>query len=118
MSKSNGKLSGSPSPNRARIAREVDARLMADPNIRRAKIETAQMYTYPNFLGDAECDVLMGLIDGAARPSTLLATHEDPEFRTSDSTDLDRWSETIWPIDDRIAQLLGLPPENAETMQG
>lgn len=44
--------------------------------------------------------------------------HEDPEFRTSSSTDLDRWSEEIWPIDDRIADVLGLPPANAETMQG
>lgn len=118
VSKNIGRISGSPSPNRARLAREVVARLEADPNIKRAKVETAQMFTYPNFFSDEECDMLIGLIDGAARPSTLLAVHEDPEFRTSSSTDLDRWSEEIWPIDDRIANTLGIPPVNAETLQG
>jgi prolyl 4-hydroxylase len=109
---------GSPSVNRARIGREVAARLEADPHIARARTEAAQMYTYPDFLSERECDMLIELIDAAARPSTLLATHEDPEFRTSSSTDLDRWSDAVWPIDDRIALLLGMPPANAETMQG
>jgi hypothetical protein len=76
------------------------------------------MFTYPDFFSDEECAMLVRLIDDAARPSTLLAVHEDPEFRTSSSTDLDRWSEEIWPIDDRIAHALGLPPVNAETLQG
>jgi len=76
------------------------------------------MYTYADFLSDAECATLIAAIDAAARPSTLLATHDDPEFRTSSSTDLDRWSEAVWPIDDRIAHLLGIPVANAETMQG
>ena len=118
MSKNIGRVSGSPSPARAKIGREVAARLEANPHIRRAKVEAAQMYTYPHFLSDAECDTLVALIDTAARPSTLLATHDDPEFRTSDSTDLDRWSEAVWPIDDRVADLLGIPPANAETLQG
>lgn len=118
MSKNPGTASGTPSPNRSRIGREVSAILEANSSIKRVKTDVAQMYTYPNFLSDAECDQLVALIDSAARPSTLLATHNDPEFRTSDSTDLDRWSDAIWPIDDRMAQLLGLPPANAETMQG
>lgn len=94
------------------------AKLEADPNVRRAKVEAAQMFTYPNFFSDEECDTLIRLIDDAARPSTLLAVHVDPEFRTSSSTDLDRWSDEVWPIDDRIAFTLGLPPANAETLQG
>lgn len=118
VSKNIGRMSGSASPNRARIAREVVAKLEANPNVKRAKVEAAQMFTYPNFLDDAECAMLVRLIDEAARPSTLLAMHEDPEFRTSSSTDMDRWSDEIWPIDDRIAHTLGLPPAHAETMQG
>jgi prolyl 4-hydroxylase len=118
VSKNIGRVSGSPSPTRARLGRDVGARLEANPNVRKAKVETAQMYTYPDFLSEEECAELVALIDGAARPSTLLATHQDPEFRTSFSTDLDRWSDAVWPIDDRIAELLGIPPANAETMQG
>jgi prolyl 4-hydroxylase len=118
VSKNQGRVSGAPSPVRARIGRDVSARLEAHPDIKRAQTDAAQMYTYSNYLSDSECAQLIELIDAAARPSTLLATVDDPEFRTSDSTDLDRWSEAIWPIDDRIARLLGIPPENAETMQG
>lgn len=118
VSKNIGRVSGSPSPSRARIGREVAARLEANPHVKRAKVEAAQMYTYADFLSDEECATLVAAIDAAARPSTLLATHDDPEFRTSSSTDLDRWSEAVWPIDDRIANLLGIPVANAETMQG
>ncbi len=118
VSKQAGKITGTPSPNRARIAREVVAKLEANPAIKRAKVETAQIFTYPDFLSDADCDILVGMIDASARPSTLLAAHEDPEFRTSSSTDLDRWADDVWRIDDRIADVLGLPPANAETLQG
>ena len=118
MTKNQGRVSGAPSPARARIGRDVAARLEANPNVARARTDAAQMYTYPGFLSDAECTLLIELIDAAARPSTLLASHGDPDYRTSDSTDLDRWSDAVWPIDDRVAELLGVPPANAETMQG
>lgn len=118
MSKNLGRASGSPSPQRARIGREVAARLEADPNVRRAKVETAQMYTYPGFLSDAECDVLISLIDSNSRPSTLLSTTDDPEYRTSDSSDLYRYAEEVWTVDTRIADLLGIPHEHGETLQG
>lgn len=113
-----GRVSGGPSPLRARIGREVAARLEANPAVRRAKVETAQMYTIPDYLSDDECALLIAMIDDVARPSTLLATSEDPEYRTSSSSDLDRWDETVFALDSRIAELLGIPPENAETMQG
>jgi prolyl 4-hydroxylase len=118
VSKNIGLISGSPSPLRARVGRDVAARLDANPGVKRAKVDAARMYSYPGFLSDAECDALIALIDENSRPSTLLATTDDPEYRTSDSSDLDRWSEVVSPIDQRIADLLGIPAENAETMQG
>lgn len=118
MQKTVEKISGGPSPLRARIGQEVSARLDSNADVRRAKTDAAQMYTYPDFLSDAECDALIGLIDANSRPSTLLAMSEDPEYRTSDSSDLNRWDEIVGPIDRRIADLLGIPDENAETLQG
>jgi prolyl 4-hydroxylase len=118
VSKTIGRVSGSPSPKRAQIGRDVSARLEANPAVKRSKVETAQMYTYPDFLSDAECDTLIALIDSNSRPSTLLATSQDPEYRTSDSSDLHRWSDDVFAIDERIANLLGIPSENAETLQG
>jgi prolyl 4-hydroxylase len=118
VSKTIGRVSGSPSPKRAQIGRDVSAKLEANPNVRRAKVETAQIYTYPDFLSDAECDTLIALIDDNSRPSTLLATSQDPEYRTSHSSDLHRWSDDVFTIDERVANLLGIESENAETLQG
>jgi prolyl 4-hydroxylase len=96
----------------------VVARLEANPKVRRAAVDAAEMFSYPEFLSQRECDALVRLIDSNPRPSTLLATSDDPEYRTSDSSDLYRWSDEVRAIDLRIADLLGLPEENAETLQG
>ncbi len=109
---------GSQSMSRARIGRDVAARLEANPFIKKAKVDVAQIYYFPDYLNDAECDMLVERIDANRRPSTLLATHDDPDFRTSDSCDLDRWAPEIRAIDERLAHLLGIPPEHGETMQG
>lgn len=111
------KLGGS-STSRARAAQRVSARLEANPAIRKAKVDNAQFYYHPGFLNDHECDTLVRLIDANRRPSTLLAESDDPNFRTSESCDLDRWSDEVRPIDERMADLLGIAPENGETMQG
>lgn len=103
---------------RAREGRDVTARLEGNPNISRAPVTGAQIYFHKDFLTDEECDQLIELIDQNNRPSTLLATHDDPEFRTSDSCDLNRWSDLVHAIDGRISNLLGIPPEKGETMQG
>lgn len=110
--------SGSNLTARVRFSRDVAARLDANPFVKRAPVELAQIYYFPNYFSEAECATLMRLIDANRRPSTLLASHDDPEFRTSESCDLDRWSPEVQPLDERIAQLLGIPPEHGETIQG
>jgi prolyl 4-hydroxylase len=106
------------SPDRARGARDVAARLQAVPGVKRAPLEAAEMYFFENYLNDEDCATLIRLIDADRRPSTLLAVTEDAEFRTSESCDLDRWSEEVRAIDERIARLLGVPLEHGETIQG
>lgn len=106
------------SAERARMGREVSARLQAAPGGKRAPIEAAEMYLFENWLNDQDCATLVRLIDEGRRPSTLLAVTEDEEFRNSESCDLDRWSPEVRPIDERIARLLGSPLEYGETMQG
>jgi prolyl 4-hydroxylase len=109
---------GSPSKLRERFGMDVGARLDADPFTRRAKTATAQVYYRPDFLTDDECAALVRLIDQGRRPSTLLSASADPNFRTSESCDLDRFSPLVQPIDERIADYLGIPPAHGETMQG
>lgn len=103
---------------RARLGQTVTARVEANPAMRRAAVDAAQIYYHPDFLTGGDCDTLIRLIDANRRPSTLLSQSDDPNFRTSESCDLDRWAPEVRPIDERMAHLLGIPPENGETMQG
>jgi len=112
---------GAPSKERARLGQVVGARLEANPDVQAAMVGGAQAYYYPAFLDAAQCDTLIGIIDGNRRPSTLLSDRpeqEDYGFRTSDSCDMDRYSPEVAAIDTAIADLLGIPPERGETIQG
>jgi prolyl 4-hydroxylase len=109
---------GKPSPIRARVGADVTARIEADPAIKRIKVPLAQVYFRNDFLSADECRLLRELIDQNRRPSTLLIAASDPNFRTSESCDMDRFSPQVQPIDERIAALLGIDPPHGETMQG
>jgi prolyl 4-hydroxylase len=109
---------GKPSALRQKFGLETAARLDANPLVKRAKVETAQVYYHMDFLTGQECDTLMRVIDRNRRPSTLLSAASDPNFRTSESCDMDRYSPQVQPIDERIAALLGIDAAHGETMQG
>lgn len=112
------KQPGGPSKLRAEIGRAVAARLDADPRARSVGTGAIQFYHVEQFLDGAQCDALIARIDADRRPSTLLSDNGGASFRTSDSCDMDRMSDLVRPIDESIAALLGVPPENGETMQG
>lgn len=108
----------SPLADRLRFGSSVVARLEAHPGFKRAQVTGAEIFYFPNYMSPERCDTIMTLIDAGSRPSTLLSTSKDPNFRTSDSCDLDRWSPYVQPVDEGLAALLGIPPEYGETMQG
>ena len=112
------KKTGGVSPIRQLIGESVAQRLDANPRVKRAPIDSAQVYYHPDFLSAAQCVGQMRMIDTNRRPSTLLSESEHPAFRTSESCDMDRWSNEVRPIDEAIAGLLGIDPDNGETMQG
>ena len=107
-----------PSKVRALAGSHTAARLDADPAVTRAAIDNAQFYYRPDFLSPEQCEDLVTMIDANRRPSTLLSDNPDKTFRTSDSCDMDRWSPFVRPIDESIADLLGIDPNQGETMQG
>ena len=110
--------SGGGSRLRAETGRAVAARLDAAPGARRYPADGVQVYAHPDYLPAAECARLVAMIDARRRPSTLLSDRSGPEFRTSESCDMDRWSDEVKPVDEGIAALLGLDPALGETMQG
>lgn len=103
---------------RAAISAQVGQRLDDDPAVHRIVIDGVQAYCRPDFLNAAQCRRLIALIDANRRPSTLLSDKAEPEFRTSESCDMDRWSPDVRPVDEAFAALLGLDPAQGETMQG
>ncbi len=112
------KKPGTASPVRQLAGHNVSQRLEANPRIKRAPLESVQIYYHPDFLDVAQCAKLRQMIDANRRPSTLLADPNEPNYRTSESCDMDRWSPDVRPIDEAIAMLLGIDPDNGETMQG
>jgi prolyl 4-hydroxylase len=110
---------GPPSPLRQLIGAQVTARLAADPRLERLPTEGGvTLFRGRRYLDDAACDRLVAMIDARRRPSTLLTDRGEAAFRTSESCDMDRWSAEVRPIDEGLAGLLGIDPDNGETMQG
>ena len=109
---------GHPSQHRAQIGAAVAARLSADPRAVKLLSAVADAWKIPNYLDVATCKRLVVMIDANRRPSTLLSDRGDTSFRTSESCDMNRHSPEIRPIDEGLADLLGLDPAWGETMQG
>lgn len=111
---------GRPAPNRDRLrfGAPVVQRLEQNPGTKRAQVANAEIFYFLDYLSQQTCDTLVRLIDAGSRRSTLLTSSKDPNFRTSDSCDLDRFSADVRPVDEGIANLLGIPPEHGETIQG
>jgi prolyl 4-hydroxylase len=102
----------------ARIGAKVRARLEADEAVFQFPTEAAELYAVANFFTPAECARLRGLIDATAEPSKLFDNPYESGFRTSYSGNLSRQDPFVLMIERRIDDLLGIPSENAETVQG
>ena len=61
---------------------------------------------------------MIAMIDANRIPSELLPPTEDPEFRTSESCNLDPRDPFVRPIEDKITALTGIDPSHGETIQG
>ncbi|USU08986.1 2OG-Fe(II) oxygenase [Sphingomonadaceae bacterium OTU29MARTA1] len=112
------KKAPAPSLRRQQMGLDVGRRLDANPDMVRAEVSGIQIYYQLDFLNFAQCDTLIATIDANRRPSSLLSDRNDPDFRTSDSCDMNRYAPEVQPTDEAIAALLGLPPEHGETLQG
>ena len=105
------------SEERARIGREVAARLVAS-GVAQAAGHQLTLWYQEEFLAPADCAYLIAEIERRRQPSSLLTDVPDREFRTSESGNLDRWDERVRAIDLRICELMGLSERRGETLQG
>jgi prolyl 4-hydroxylase len=96
----------------------VCRRLESNSAAKKMAGEEIDMYVVPNFLEEAQCDALIGMMERGRRPSTLLSQDPEPGFRTSESCDLPVEDPAVKSLDARISELLGIPPAFGEAMQG
>lgn len=98
--------------------REIIAHIELQPAVQRVPTRSIDIYSVRDFLNDAECQMVIDKIDCDARPSTLLASTDDTEFRTSSSTDFNRQEPAIDKIEEKITHFMGIDKAYGETIQG
>src|SRR4051794_25538779 len=103
---------------RIRIGSEVRKRLEGHEQASKIPSYDLDIFIVRDFLGQDDCDALVATIDSHRTPSKLLAPTGDPEFRTSESCNLDPNDPFVRRIEGKIAALLGIAPTHGETIQG
>jgi prolyl 4-hydroxylase len=92
--------------------------LAARPRVERVPSAAVDLFLQRQFLDEAECAVLVRMIDQKRRPSTIADDNGDPGFRTSETCDMDRRHLVVAALDQRIGDLTGLDPAYGEPVQG
>jgi len=100
------------------IGHEVRERLARHPKAFKIPSNDLDIFVIREFLSPAECGKLVARIDAQRVPSQLLAPTEDPEFRTSESCNLDPLDPFVKAIEAKLTALLGIDPFHGETIQG
>ena len=93
-------------------------RLRAAPGVQRVPSARLDLFIIRDFLDRATCAGLIEQIDARRRPSEIADDQGIAAFRTSETCDLDAADPLVDRVDRAIADLLGLPPERGEPIQG
>jgi prolyl 4-hydroxylase len=93
-------------------------KLASRPGIQRAPSRDLELFIVRDFLDPATCAAMMERIDRNRRPSTIADDLGIENYRTSETCDLDSADHEVAEVDRMITELLGLPPENGEPIQG
>jgi prolyl 4-hydroxylase len=96
----------------------VKERLLANPKVMQIPATGLDIFIARDFLDARECAGLIALIDSNRVPSRLLAAGSDPEFRTSESCNLDPTNKLVKQIEAKLTNLTGIDPRHGETIQG
>jgi prolyl 4-hydroxylase len=86
--------------------------------VQRVPTRDLELFIVRNFLDAETCAALVERIDQRRRPSEIADDLGIANFRTSETCDLDGSDPVVADVDRRICELLGLPPEAGEPLQG
>jgi prolyl 4-hydroxylase len=96
----------------------VRARLLADANVTLVPAPGFELFVRRDFLPREDCEALIRRIDCDRAPSRIVGEHPDPDYRTSETCNLDPHAPLTRRIEARLAALSGLDPKLGETIQG
>jgi prolyl 4-hydroxylase len=94
------------------------ARLAAMAGVQRVPTRELELFVVRGFLPPETCAELIARIDDKRRPSEIADDVGIAAFRTSETCDLDWRDPVVGAVDQRIADLLGLPLQSSEPLQG
>jgi prolyl 4-hydroxylase len=94
------------------------SRLRAAAGVQRVPTRELELFIVRNFLDRATCAALIQRIDERRRPSEIADDLGVPNFRTSETCDLDWHDAVVGAVDAKLADLLGLPLDASEPIQG
>jgi prolyl 4-hydroxylase len=104
-----------------RVAAPTDgtaARLTAAAGVQRVPTRELELFIVRRFLDEETCAALIERIDERRRPSEIADDIGITNFRTSETCDLDWRDPVVAEVDRKISELLGLPLDASEPLQG
>lgn len=94
------------------------AKLAIAKGVQRVPTRELELFIVRHFLDSATCTQLIDRIDARRRPSDIVDDAGIANFRTSETCDLDSGDPLVAEIEGRISDLLGLPLDHGEPLQG
>jgi len=94
------------------------SKLASTPGVQRVPARELELFIVRGFLNQPTCAALIERIDTRRRPSEIADDIGIANFRTSETCDLDWRDPVVGDVDRKIAELIGLPLESSEPLQG
>ena len=88
------------------------------PGVQRVPTRDLELFIIRRFLDPETCAAMIERIDARRRPSTIADDTGIANFRTSETCDLDSADPAVASVEQEISDLLGLPLELGEPLQG
>ena len=99
-------------------ADQTATRLATIAGVRTIPSPLITQFAIPQFFDVDTCAGIIAAIDDRVRPSTITDDNGDPDFRTSQTGDLDHGEPLVQRVNAMICSALGIDPRFGEPLQG
>lgn len=96
----------------------IAQRLRATAGVQRVPARELELFVARRFLDAETCAALIRMIDAQRRPSGIVDDSGIANFRTSETCDLDSADPVVAEVDRKFSDLLGIPADRGEALQG